>query len=195
MAKFTAGNNFGQGRRTKEETQKRLNEEIKRIANKSMEIMGEKITEDLTKRARMSITQFYKDYRPMYYIRTENLYNAISNIKKTTTNGKYQVGVSLSPSTMDQVYRADKEFVFDLAFRQGLHGFNNFRKMNKPEDSDELDEDNEDMLYGSYLPAPQTRSIKSYMDIEFKDYDAKKNRTMEKYFVEAVNEARKKKGR
>ena len=73
--------------------------------------------------AKTAIAHFYADYEPIYYKR--NYYNFEDNsFKKYYSNPHNSIvrgGVELTPDSLDNIYRADAKYVFQLVYT-GHHG-------------------------------------------------------------------------
>lgn len=112
--------------------------------------------EELYKTAQSAIEYFYNTYTPgdyykrnmnflhseddyewkdsesdFVYSRTYNLRKSYKKWYKNNHDSTYSGGVILSPEYMDDVYRADKELIFNLAY-SGYHGLNTWTSSARP---------------------------------------------------------------
>lgn len=86
--------------------------------------MSREAKKDLDKAATDIIYDFYNSRIPDYYIRTDNFKTSL--IKNSITkygqdNGKMAY-VVLSSIPMDELYHAEKDFVFDVIWNRGIRG-------------------------------------------------------------------------
>ena len=81
--------------------------------------------DELMKEAQRAIKIFYNHYSPIYYYRHKPIgYNINKSFRKYYANDHnivYKGGIELSSNWMNDIYRADKDYVFNLVF-SGYHG-------------------------------------------------------------------------
>ena len=81
--------------------------------------------EQLAKEANLAINKFYGHYTPEYYHRHRPIQGNIKkSFHKYYANAHYYVysgGIEISSDWMNDIYRADKDYVFNLIYA-GYHG-------------------------------------------------------------------------
>lgn len=107
---------------------KQLEDLAKEIENYSIEIaksLAIKSREILNKSADSAIRSFYEHYSPISYQRhTPISYNIRKSFKKYYDKSHgytFSGGIELSSDWMDDIYRADKDYIFNLIYA-GYHG-------------------------------------------------------------------------
>lgn len=101
---------------------------ITKIYNNAMKKMAQKITNNLEKKYKFAINEFYKDYDPWYYDRGYNLYKGFKRVSKRgylkSDNG-YMSGITVSDAYIgNNPYHQDREYVYMRSFSKGIHGIN-----------------------------------------------------------------------
>lgn len=91
------------------------------------------IREELAFTVYDAIEKFYDSYEPEYYRRHYDNFMKKSYKKyyKNNHDTTFTGGVILSPELMDDIYRADKEFVFNLVYA-GYHGLDSWSSAEEP---------------------------------------------------------------
>ena len=81
------------------------------------------VRDELYEEAKLAIDAFYEDYTPLYYKRHKYNFKKNSFIKyyKNPHNSIVCGGIELTPNELDDLYRAEPEYVFDLVYL-GYHG-------------------------------------------------------------------------
>lgn len=79
--------------------------------------------EEMYKTAQYAIEEFYNDYDPIYYKRHYCNFkkNSFEKYYKNPHGSIIRGGVELTPYELDDLYRADSEYVFNLVY-SGFHG-------------------------------------------------------------------------
>lgn len=105
-----------------------LEDLAKELENYSIEVaknLAIKSREILYKSADSAIRSFYEHYSPIYYERhTPISYNIRKSFKKyykKMHEHHFSGGIEISPDWMDDIYRADKDYIFNLIYA-GYHG-------------------------------------------------------------------------
>lgn len=110
-------------RTNKVNIEKELLDDLKKYASTVCVSLAGQVRDELYETARYAIDEFYNDYIPLSYRR--HYYNFINKslfkYYKNPHNSIIRGGVELSPDQMDDLYRAEKEYVFDLVYH-GFHG-------------------------------------------------------------------------
>ena len=85
--------------------------------------LATQVRDEMNETANQAIEDFYDDYTPLFYRR--HRYNFMENsfVKyyKNPHNSIIRGGVELTPYNLDDIYRADTEYVFNLVYL-GYHG-------------------------------------------------------------------------
>ena len=102
-----------------------LSKEIEQYSRDIAKQLAIETRENLYKIAFKAISAFYSDYSPIYYKRHRPIsYNLRKSYRKFYANPHntiYRGGVELSSEWMDDLYRADTDYVFNLVYA-GYHG-------------------------------------------------------------------------
>lgn len=107
-------------------------EMIKRDLEKKYEKALKRFAEEMTyqvEAAYESVVQsFYDDYTPRYYERTYSTYLGSDKYNSpfdyTPFGNEYEYGITVSDANIPgNPYRADKDWVFNRTFDEGIHGF------------------------------------------------------------------------
>lgn len=102
-----------------------LIQDLKTYATSVCTSLAGQVRDEMYKEAHFAIDEFYNDYEPIYYKRTKNHYNFKKNsfkkYYKNPHNSIIRGGLELTPYELDDLYRADKEYVFNLVYL-GYHG-------------------------------------------------------------------------
>ena len=110
-------------RKNKINIEKELLNDLKKYASTVCVSLAGQVRDELYETARYAIEEFYNDYNPLYYRR--HYYNFMNKSffkhYKNPHNSIIRGGIELSFEQMDDIYRADKEYVFDLVYH-GFHG-------------------------------------------------------------------------
>lgn len=164
---------------------KTLEKNIDRIAEEIADKMAYEIGYKIENAYEHIIDEFYSDYEPKYYDRTFSLYTASSaygdysrlivSKKKKDSQISYKVGIYVSSDNiLDNPYIDDKDWVFNRAFKEGIHGFS---------------KDDKGSRKFSNIPPKTTPSPKQQMDEWFQEFKKDKNNiqnTYTKVFKEKV---------
>lgn len=109
----------------KKDTLLELAKEIEQYSKDIAKQMAIETKENMYKIAFKAISAFYSDYTPIYYHRHRPI---SSNVRKSYRkyylnphSSVYSGGVELSSEWMDDLYRADTDYVFNLIYL-GYHG-------------------------------------------------------------------------
>jgi hypothetical protein len=102
----------------------------RRAIQKSMRTVANKVKEDFVTQARTCMDNYYREYDPLSYIRTDNLKNHAIYPYERTKNGEVFVGVAFSsrdmnPYPVSENSELDGYDVADLVvnnFMEGIHG-------------------------------------------------------------------------
>ena len=90
---------------------------------------AKKVTADIQKMYKETVTEFYNHYNPSFYDRTFSTYEGSDGYGKesfdpTEVGDDYLAGIEVSPSNIEgEPYEADKDYVFERTFVKGIHGF------------------------------------------------------------------------
>ena len=108
-------------------TLKQLDKIIEKASKDAALNCAQRITDELTWRAKECISEFYDEYEPKYYDRWGQLENTPHEILPTKIDAeknieKYICGVSINSYDMRELYEISAENVFDLAIHHGYHG-------------------------------------------------------------------------
>ena len=102
-----------------------LIKDLKAYATSVCTSLAGQVRDEMYKEAHFAIDEFYNDYEPIYYKRTPKHYNFKKNsFKKYYKNPHNSIvhgGIELTPDELDDLYRADKEYIFNLVYL-GHHG-------------------------------------------------------------------------
>lgn len=79
--------------------------------------------DEMYEEAKYAIDAFYNDYKPLYYRRHYYNFekNSFQKYYKNPHNSIVRGGVELTPFDLDNIYRADASYVFELVY-SGQHG-------------------------------------------------------------------------
>ena len=113
----------------------KLDQVIKKASREAALACAQRVTDELTWRAKECIAEFYDEYEPKYYDRWGQLektpHEIIPEKVKAEKNiEKYIGGVSISSSDMQELYNISAENVFDLAVGHGYHGLPGYMSKN-----------------------------------------------------------------
>ncbi len=103
--------------------EKDLIDDLKKYGSSVCISLASQIRDELHETAKYAIEEFYNDYTPLYYkrhyynFRKKSFYKYYKNPHNSIVRG----GIELSYEQMDDIYRADTEYVFDLVYH-GFHG-------------------------------------------------------------------------
>ena len=104
---------------------KDLIQDLKTYATSVCTSLAGQVRDEMYKEAHFAIDSFYNDYDPIYYKRTKNHYNfkkkSFKKYYKNPHNSIARGGIELCYENMDDLYRADTEYVFNLVYL-GYHG-------------------------------------------------------------------------
>lgn len=103
--------------------EKDLIDDLKKYASTVCVSLAGQVRDELYETARYAIEEFYNDYSPLYYKRHFYNFKEKSFFKyyKNPHNSIIRGGIELSSEQMDDIYRAETEYVFDLVYH-GFHG-------------------------------------------------------------------------
>ena len=105
----------------------KLDEVIKKASKEAALSCAQRITDELTWRAKECVAEFYDEYEPSYYDRWGQLETTPHEINPVRVNAeknieKYMGGVRIDSSDMRELYEISADSVFDLAIGHGYHG-------------------------------------------------------------------------
>lgn len=97
--------------------------DLKQYASSVCVSLASKVRDEMYEEAKLAIDTFYNHYEPLYYKRHEyNLKkNSFKKYYKNPHNSIVRGGIELTPYELDDLYRADTEYVFNLVYL-GYHG-------------------------------------------------------------------------
>ena len=100
-----------------------LIQDLKKYSSSICVSLATKVRDEMHKEAQYAIEEFYNDYEPIYYKRHYYNFrkNSFKKYYKNPHNSIVRGGIELTPYAMDDLYRAEKEYVFDLVYL-GYHG-------------------------------------------------------------------------
>lgn len=100
-----------------------LIQDLKTYSSSICTALAAQVRDEMYKEAQFAIEEFYNDYDPLYYKRHYYNFRKNSFIKyyKNPHNSIVRGGIELTPYNMDDIYRAEKEYVFNLVYL-GYHG-------------------------------------------------------------------------
>lgn len=103
--------------------EKELVKDLKKYASTVCVSLASQVRDELYETARYAIEEFYNDYSPWNYRR--HYYNFINKsfykFYRNPHNSIIRGGIELSYEQMDDIYKADTDYVFDLVYH-GFHG-------------------------------------------------------------------------
>ena len=101
----------------------KLKQDLKKYASAVCTSLAGQFRDEMYKEAHFVIEDFYNDYEPIYYNRHYNNFrkNSFKKHYKNPHNSIIRGGIELTPNELDDLYRADKEYVFNLVYL-GYHG-------------------------------------------------------------------------
>jgi hypothetical protein len=97
--------------------------DLKKYASSVCVSLAGKVRDEMYEEAQLAIDTFYSHYDPLYYKRHEYNFkkNSFKKYYKNPHNSIVRGGVELTPYEMDDLYRADTEYIFNLVYL-GYHG-------------------------------------------------------------------------
>lgn len=102
-----------------------LSEEIKRYSQEIAKNLAIHTREEFFNEANKAITKFYSHYEPISYRRHQpigaNIRKSFRKYYSNPHNSIYSGGIEISPEWMDDIYRADTDYIFNLIYA-GYHG-------------------------------------------------------------------------
>lgn len=100
-----------------------LIQDLKKYASSVCVSLASQVRDEMYKEAQFAIEAFYDDYKPLYYKRHYYNFRKNSFMKyyKNPHNSVVRGGIEITPYGLDDLYRADKEYVFNLVYL-GFHG-------------------------------------------------------------------------
>lgn len=109
--------------RNKIEIKDDLIRDLKNYSSAVCVSLASKVRDEMYKEAQMAIEEFYNDYDPLYYNRHYYNFrkNSFKKYYKNPHNSIIYGGIELTPSELDDIYRADTDYVFNLVYL-GYHG-------------------------------------------------------------------------
>lgn len=110
---------------------KRLREKFNKEAQRIIDNSIKEILYQTEKKYEEVIQDFYDDYSPHIYNRTEATFEASSGYHNLYSSkniepikGGYKVGINVSSDNIpENPYEADKDWVFERTFGKGIHGY------------------------------------------------------------------------
>lgn len=108
---------------------------VKQASKEAAFNCAQRITDELTWRAKECIAEFYDEYTPKYYDRWGQLEKAPheilpERIKAEENIEKYICGVRINSEDMRELYEISADSVFDLAIGHGYHGLPGYMSKN-----------------------------------------------------------------
>lgn len=105
----------------------KLDKIIKKASKEAALNCANRVTDELTWRAKECIAEFYDEYEPKYYDRWGQLETTPHEILPEKVQAeknveKYICGVSINADDMRELYEISAENVFNLAVGHGYHG-------------------------------------------------------------------------
>lgn len=106
-----------------------ITKDVKRRAKIAARKTAKKVTADIQKMYKETVTEFYDHYDPSSYKRTFSTYEGSDgygkeNFDPIEVGDDYLAGIEVSPSNIEgDPYEADKDYVFERTFVKGIHGF------------------------------------------------------------------------
>lgn len=100
-----------------------LIQDLKKYSSSVCISLATQVRDEMYKEAQFAIEEFYNDYEPLYYKRHYNNFrkNSFEKYYKNPHNSIVRGGIELTPYNMNDLYRADTEYVFNLVYL-GFHG-------------------------------------------------------------------------
>lgn len=100
-----------------------LIKDLKQYSSTVCVSLAAQVRDEMYKEAQLAIEKFYDDYKPIFYKRHYYNFRKNSFLKyyKNPHNSIVRGGIELTPYELDDLYRADKEYVFNLVYL-GYHG-------------------------------------------------------------------------
>lgn len=97
--------------------------------DKALRETAREVTDDIEDAYQETIREFYDDYDPRSYVRTLETRAASDHFKGRNKPRKlgtdtYIAGIEISADNIEgKPYRADKDWVFQRTYEEGIHGF------------------------------------------------------------------------
>ena len=103
--------------------EKDLIQDLRKYASSICTSLASQVRDEMHKEAQYAIEEFYNHYDPLYYNRHYYNFkkNSFEKYYKNPHNSIVRGGIVLTPYALDDLYRADKEYVFNLVYL-GFHG-------------------------------------------------------------------------
>lgn len=106
----------------------RIRENIERRYKKAVLAVAEEVTAQIQTAYVSAVAKFYAEFTPNSYNRTFSTFTASDHYPSLNTAPPYdngfEAGIRVGPENIDgNPYRADKEWVFERTFVEGIHGY------------------------------------------------------------------------
>lgn len=97
--------------------------DLKKYSSSVCTSLAAQVRDEMYKEASFAIEEFYNDYEPLYYKRHYNNFrkNSFTKYYKNPHNSVVRGGIELTLDSMDDLYRANTEYVFNIVYL-GFHG-------------------------------------------------------------------------
>ena len=100
-----------------------LIQDLKKYSSSICVSLATQVRDEMYDCAKYAINEFYNDYKPLYYKRHYKNFkkNSFRKYYYNPHNSIIRGGVELTPNELNDIYRADKNYVFNLVY-SGFHG-------------------------------------------------------------------------